>query len=270
MDTEKLLAGIEAAARRAGAIMLSASDIERKTSEKEGHGNFVTEYDKKIQAFLFDALREVLPEANFLGEEEGAGNFREEYRKGYLFVIDPIDGTANFLSGFRPSVTSIALLKDGEPFLGVVYDPYDDLMFTAQRGKGAFRNGERIHSLEKDLAHSLVDFGTAPYYPELQDLTFALARRYMTLGMDIRHAGTAAWDLCLMAQGSIGIFYELKLEVWDFAAGALIAEEAGCKVTDAAGLPLTYDRKTSVMAASAGVAREGHYLPADVLGINVQ
>ena len=270
MDTEKLLAGIEAAARRAGAIMLSASDIERKTSAKEGHGNFVTEYDKKIQAFLFDALHEVLPEANFLGEEEGAGNFREEYRKGYLFVIDPIDGTANFLSGFRPSVTSIALLKDGEPYLGVVYDPYDDLMFTAQRGKGAFRNGERIHSLEKDLAHSLVDFGTAPYYPELQDLTFALARRYMNLAMDIRHAGTAAWDLCLMAQGSIGIFYELKLEVWDFAAGALIAEEAGCRVTDAAGLPLKYDRKTSVMAASAGVAREGHYLPADVLGINVQ
>ena len=84
-----------------------------------------------------------------------------------------------------------------------------------------------------------MDFGTAPYYPELQDLTFALARRYMNLAMDIRHAGTAAWDLCLMAQGSIGIFYELKLEVWDFAAGALIAEEAGCRVTDAAGLPLT-------------------------------
>ena len=270
MNAEKLTAGIEAAARRAGAIMLSASDIERKTSEKEGHGNFVTEYDKKIQAFLFDTLREVLPEANFLGEEDGAGNFREEYRKGYLFVIDPIDGTANFLSGFRPSVTSIALLKDGEPYIGVVYDPYDDLMFTAQRGKGAFRNGERIHSLERDLAHSLVDFGTAPYYPELQDLTFALARRYMNLAMDIRHAGTAAWDLCLMAQGSIGIFYELKLEVWDFAAGALIAEEAGCRVTDAAGLPLTYGRKTSVMAASAGVAREGYYLPADVLGINVK
>ena len=92
----------------------------------------------------------------------------------------------------------------------------------------------------------------------------------MNLAMDIRHAGTAAWDLCLMAQGSIGIFYELKLEVWDFAAGALIAEEAGCRVTDAAGQPLTYDRKTSVMAASAGVAREGYYLPADVLGINVK
>ena len=104
---------------------------------------------------------------------------------------------------------------------------------------------------------------------EKKDLTFALARRYMNLAMDIRHAGTAAWDLCLMAQGSIGLFYELKLEVWDFAAGALIAEEAGCRVTDAAGLPLTYDRKTSVMAASAGVAREGYYLPADVLGINV-
>ena len=264
---EKILAGMEAAARHAGGIMLSATEIQKKTTEKEGHGNFVTEYDKKVQEYLFAALKKVLPEARFLGEEEGAETFREEYRKGFLFVIDPIDGTANFLTGCRPSVTSIALMKDGAPWAAVIYNPYDDLMFTAGKGAGAFCNGERICSLEKDLAHSMVGFGSAPYYEGLQDLTFALARKYMNLSMDIRRAGAAAWDLCTVAEGRIGLFYELRLGLWDFAAGALIAEEAGCRVTDAAGRPLTYDGPSSVVAASAGVAREGGYLPAEVLGI---
>ena len=89
----------------------------------------------------------------------------------------------------------------------------------------------------------------------------------MHLGMDIRHYGTSAWDLCCAARGSVGLFYELRLSLWDYAAGALIAEEAGCRVTDAAGRPLSYDGQSSVMAASRGVAAEGHYLPAEVLGI---
>ena len=245
-------------------LRLSVTDLTTRDTEAQP----TRESAPKIQRFLEDELSALYPDAAFFAEEDGED--KSGLGDGYTFIIDPIDGTSNFMNGLFPSVISVGLFKDGRPYIGVVYDPYDDLMFTAQRGMGAFRNGERIHSLEKDLAHSLVDFGTAPYYPELQDLTFALARKYMTLGIDIRHAGTAAWDLCLMAQGSIGIFYELKLEVWDFAAGALIAEEAGCRVTDAAGLPLTYDRKTSVMAASAGVAREGYYLPADVLGINVK
>ena len=265
-----LIEQIEAVARRAGEIMLSASDIERKTSEKEGHGNFVTEYDRKVQEFLFQALKPLLPEAHFLGEEEGEECFREEYRSGYTFVIDPIDGTANFLAGIRPSVCSIALLADGEPWLAVIYNPYHDMMLHAERGKGAFCNGKRIGSCQRDLAHSMVLFGTAPYYDGLQDLTFALARRYMNLSMDIRRLGAAAWDLCQMALGAAGVFYELRLGLWDFAAGALIAEEAGCIVTDIEGRPLRYDGPSGLVAASAGVAREGHYLPEEILGFQMK
>ena len=262
---DSLIDRISHAARSAGGIMLSAADIERKTSEKEGHGNFVTEYDKKVQEYLYGALKECLPEARFLGEEEGKDVFKEEYRKGLLFVVDPIDGTANFMSGCRPSVISIALFKNGAPWIGVVYNPYENEMYTAEKGCGAFLNGTGIMSSERDLAHSLVIFGTSPYYPELEELTFALARKYMHLGIDIRHLGTSAWDLCCLARGAAGIFYELRLSLWDYAAAALIAEEAGCRVTDAAGRPLRFDGKTSVLAASRGVAAEGGYLPEDVL-----
>ncbi len=266
MDTEALLKGIEDAARRAGEIMLGAKHIADGVSEKEGHGNFVTLYDGKVQEFLFAEMKKLLPEAKFLGEEEGKSEFREEYRSGYTFVIDPIDGTANFLTGVRPSVTSIGLLKDGKAWLGVICNPYEGLVFSAVRGMGAFCNGKPIHSTDRPLKNSMVAFGTAPYYENLYDMTFGLARCYMQKGMDIRRSGAAAWDLCQLACGRVGLFFELRLGLWDFTAGAVIAEEAGAVVTDPQGRPLTYDGPSGVIGASCGVAKEGGYLPAEVLG----
>ena len=146
---------IEAVALEAGKIILSADSLQVTTDEKSGHANFVTEYDKKVQEFLFEKLALVLPEASFVGEEEGAEDFREEYRKEYAFVIDPIDGTTNFIKAYRPSVTSIGLLLDGKPYIGVVYNPYQEVMYSAERGKGAYRNGVRIHSSKEPLSKSL-------------------------------------------------------------------------------------------------------------------
>ena len=266
MDTGELLKKIEAAARQAGEIMLGATHIADGVSEKEGHGNFVTLYDAKVQEFLFAEMKKILPEAKFVGEEEGKNEFREEYRSGYTFVIDPIDGTANFLTGVRPSVTSIGLLKDGKPWLGVICNPYEGLVFSAVRGMGAFCNGNPIHSSERPLKYSLVTVGTAPSFEKLYDMTFALARRYTEMSMDIRHSGAAAWNLCQLACGRIGLFYELRLSLWDFTAGAVIAEEAGAVITDPQGRPLTYDGPSGVIGASCGVVKEGGYLPADVLG----
>ena len=251
---------IESAARKAGEIMLSANSIEAATDAKSGHANFVTKYDRKVQEFLFAELARVLPEASFVGEEEGAASFREEYRRGFAFVIDPIDGTTNFIKAYRPSVTSIGLLLDGKPYIGVVYNPYQDVMFSAERGKGAYRNGVRIHSSEEPLARSLFSMGTAPYYEELTARSFQIAAAYLPRTIDMRRSGTAAWDLCLLAEGITGLYYELKLGLWDFTAGAVIAEEAGCVLTDIDGNELTYDGPSSVLAVSAGVARED-YLP---------
>ena len=255
-----LLELIKSAAKEAGKIMLSASEISPETDEKQGHANFVTSYDRRIQEYLFKALHELLPEAHFVGEEEGKDQFLEADRKGYAFVIDPIDGTSNFIAKYRPSVVSIGLFKDGAPYLGVVYNPYDDVLCHAVKGEGAFWNDEPMHSSRLPLSRSLVGFGTSPYYEELSEKTFRYASRYLSKSIDLRRSGTAAWDLSLVAKGVTGLFFELKLSLWDFAAGALIAQEAGCTVTDIEGNPLRWDGPSSVLCASEGAAKDDYIL----------
>ncbi len=259
METKELLSGVERAAREAGRIMLSADDVRASATAKAGHANFVTVYDKRVQAYLFEALSALLPEAGFIGEEDGADTFTDADRHGFAFCVDPIDGTSNFLTGLRPSVTSIALLRDGAPFLGVVYEPYRGMLLSAIRGGGAFLNGAPIHSSDEPLARSLVGFGTAPYRPELAEQTFALCADYLPRCIDLRRSGSAAWDLCAVAMGNTGLFYEMQLQLWDYAAAGLIAEEAGCRITDLSGAPLPWDGPSSVICASRGVAQEDYF-----------
>ncbi len=242
---------IKQAARDAGHIMLEASDP--KVIEKAGHANFCTETDEKIQRFLVDRLGKILPEAAFLGEEDGQDVFSEKMKRGFLFVLDPIDGTSNFIYGYRPSVVSIALLKDGRPYMAVIYDPFDDMIFSAVAGSGAFMNGERIKSSDRPLSQSLAVFGTAPYYEDLRDRTMDIAKALLPQCVDIRRSGTAAWDTCCVAIGRCSLYFELRVQLWDYAAAALIAEEAGCYVTDTDGNPLSYTGKTSILVRACGV-----------------
>ena len=264
---QQLLEQIQTAARNAGDIILSAKEIGNRTTEKSGHANFVTEYDRRVQSYIFEQLGRILPEANFVGEEDGAEQFRENYRNGYAFVVDPIDGTLYFMHEIDLSVISIGLLKDGLPYLGVVYNPYRDMLFSAVRGFGAFLNGKEIHSSTEPLSRSLVEFGTSPYYPELSADSFAIAAEYLKRGADLRRFGAAAWDLSLCACGKVGIYYELRLGLWDYCAGALIAMESGCEVTDINGDPLTFDGPSSILCASEGVSREA-YLP-EQMGVKI-
>ncbi|MCR5686414.1 MAG: inositol monophosphatase [Lachnospiraceae bacterium] len=248
-----LIDSIKEAARLAGDIMVSA--VRPKIMEKSGHANFCTETDEKIQAFLIEKLTGILPEASFLGEEDGQDVFTSKMENGYCFVIDPIDGTSNFIYEYHPSVVSIALLKDGRPFIAVIYDPYDNMMFSAQAGGGAFLNGERIMSGDAPLSESLSVFGTAPYYTDLLDTTFDKAKKLMPLCVDIRRSGTAAWDMCCVAMGRCSLYFEMKIQLWDYAAAALIATEAGCTVTDCEGKPLSYRGGSSAYCTARGVDR---------------
>ncbi len=238
-------------AKEAGEIMLSAR--RPKIMEKSGHANFCTETDEKIQAFLIGKLSEILPEASFLGEEDGQDVFTEKMNSGYCFVLDPIDGTSNFIFEYRPSVVSIGLLRDGKPHMAVVYNPYDNMAFSAVSGEGAFMNGERIMSSDAPLSESLASFGTAPYYEELRDKSFEIAKNLLPLCVDLRRSGTAAWDMCCVAIGKCGLYFELKIQIWDYAAAALIAKEAGCTVTDVNGNALSYRGPSSVLCTSRGV-----------------
>ena len=242
---------IISAAREAGNIMTSA--VRPKVMEKSGHANFCTETDEKVQAFLIGRLSEILPDASFLGEEDGKDTFTSKMNDGYCFVIDPIDGTSNFIYAYRPSVVSIGLLKDGAPHIGVVYNPYDDMVFSAVAGEGAFLNGEKIMSADTPLSDSLAVFGTAPYYTELQERTFEIAKNLLPLCVDLRRSGTAAWDMCCVAMGRCNLYFELKIQIWDYAAAALIATEAGCYVTDIDGNPLSYKGPASAIVRSRGV-----------------
>jgi len=214
-----------------------------------------------VQEYLFRELKAILPDAAFMGEEEGQDTFRDEYRKGWLFVIDPIDGTNNFVHRFRPSTTSIGLFKDGKPYIGIIYNPYWDELFTAEKGCGAYLNGRPIHSSTEPLSRSMVSLGTAVYYGDaIEHRAMQTAQYYLDRCVDLRRVGVASYDLCLVAMGVNGLYFETNLALWDFAAGAVILEEAGGKLTDMDGNEIPFTGYSSVLAASEGVAKED-YLP---------
>lgn len=268
-NTEKcseLLRKIISAAYGAGEIMVNASPHDEDVMAKGGRANYVTVFDEKVQEFLLKELSRILPEAHFVGEEEGQEIFLPEYGKGFTFVVDPIDGTSNFMRDYELSVTSIALLKDGRPYIGVIYNPYADRIFYAEKGCGAFENGRQIFTSPDPLSHSLVSMGTAPYYAdEITHSAFEIGNWYLKRSIDIRRSGSAAWDLCLIASGRTGLFYEPLLCLWDYAAGACILEEAGGTITDMHGEILAYRGKSSILAVTAGVAKEDYLPPVELM-----
>lgn len=226
----------------------SIKDVDRSTLQidtKAGHANFVTDCDRRVQDRLMSGLSKLMPDAHFIGEEGSAQEFSPQ---GKYFIVDPIDGTTNFIKDFHASSISVALIVDGVTELGAVYNPYLDEMFTAMRGQGAFCNGRRINVSSEPIENGLVIFGTSPYNEELSEISFKLAYSYFKKSIDIRRTGSAALDLCSVAAGRAELFFELSLSPWDYAAGALIVEEAGGVVTDINNNALDLSRKSSVLA----------------------
>lgn len=218
--------------KEAGKIILSAHNQESSITAKEGKKNFVTMYDVAVQDFLFKELGKAFPDAEFIGEE-AENDFSTN---GLRFIIDPIDGTTNFMQDYRCSCISVALCKGNEVIAGIVYNPYTDEIFSAEKGKGAYLNGERINVSDRPLSDGLALFGTSPYHPENTDETFALLRKVFDLSRDIRRSGTASYDICLIACGRGEVFFEKGLQPWDIAAGTLIVKEAG-------GIVISYEGK---------------------------
>lgn len=186
--------------------------------------NLVTKYDKMIQDFLVEKLSGILPGCSFLGEEEGA---EKTLSDGYCFIIDPIDGTTNFIKGYQHSAISVGLAKDKELIIGVVLDPDLNNVYYAEKGKGAYLNGKKIQVSKCDLEHSLVLFGTCPYEHELAKKTFKLTEQVFYKCIEVRRSGSAALDICYVASGKADLYYELILRPWDFAGATVILREAG-------------------------------------------
>lgn len=228
-----------------GDIIRNADRAAAIVDEKSGHANFVTSYDKKVQEELKKRLLRWMPDAVFVGEEE---DIHASIENGYAFIVDPIDGTTNFIKDYHASCISVGLTKNGKQEAGIVYNPYLDEMFTAVRGRGAYLNGKRIHVSGASLENGIVLFGTSPYYEELSEKSFQVAYSYFRKALDVRRSGSAALDLCSIACGRAELYFELRLSPWDYAAGSLIVEEAGGIVTTMEGNPLTLDRPCSVKA----------------------
>ncbi len=215
---------------------------------KSSSVDLVTKYDKEIQDFLVEELTKVVPGAQIFGEE-GEGN--KELTDGYCFIIDPIDGTTNFVKGFQHSGISVGLAKDGEIILGVVMDPDLNNIYYAEKGKGAYLNGRQIHVSDCDLQTSLVLFGTAPYEHELAKRTFALTEQVFYKALEVRRAGSAALDICYVAAGKADLFYELILRPWDWAGATLILREAGGICTTCDGAPVDANKIQSYCCGNA-------------------
>lgn len=220
-----MLQKIVAIVKECGEIIKNAQihNVELKNNDRR---NLVTEYDIKIQSLLIEKLNNILPNSSFLGEE-GKHKYN---KKGYCFVCDPIDGTTNFVKGFNLSCISVALLEDGIPVLGVIYNPYADELFCAEKGKGSTLNGKKIYATKDYLADALVAFGTNVDDLSEIDSVFDYVKKCFKSAIDIRSIGSAALELCNIACGRTGYFFETKLYPWDYCAGVLIAEEAGAIV----------------------------------------
>ncbi len=251
--------------REAGKLMTGARDIEGVTDEKGGDAaNMVTAYDVAVQNFLIREITALVPNAVFFAEEKE--NNAEDLNREYCFVIDPIDGTANFVHEYHKSAISVALFSYGEVVFGAVYDPYLKEMFSAEKGKGAFLNGTPIHTSERDMSHAFAAFGTCPYYKDsLAETSFRLAYEFYIHASDIRRSGTAAIDLAYLAAGRNDVFFELMLSPWDIAAGSLIVSEAGGKITDLEGNPIDFSKPSPVLASTAKLYDASLKLSASIL-----
>lgn len=252
---------------KAGKAIVSAHDIESGILVKPGDDNFATEWDLLTQRRLVSSLAKIVPDAVFLAEEEPDASLSELYAftdtvpdVGTCFVIDPIDGTTNFIHGVKLSAVSVALVNNGITAFGCVYNPYLDECFHATIGGGAYirQHGKDmpISVSDRALPDALVGFGTTPYDKAHADDTFSLVCDLFRVCRDVRRGGSAALDVCYVAAGRYDVFFELSLSPWDFAAAALILREAGGILTDLDGQELQSVTKSSVLATNVAARVE--------------
>ena len=239
-----VLTAIAAAQREAAELILQAHGVLAET--KTGHRDVVTEYDRRVQELLTERLSAAVPGAVFFCEEnEQQGDLQAEH----VFVIDPIDGTMNFVRGFHHSAISVAYMRSGVIRAASVYNPYARECFSALAGEGAWCNGRPLCAGELPLRESVVCCGTAPYSPQLADSTFDLIKKAFLASLDIRREGSAALDMCSAAAGRAGVYFEPTVSLWDIAAGLLLVQEAGGVCCRLDGSPVPLDgSKTSILA----------------------
>jgi myo-inositol-1(or 4)-monophosphatase len=239
-DDAKLLELANHCASAAASIIRSAeSGIRTLEWEEKSPADFVSEVDRAAEERIRALVHAALPQARLVGEElsPDAVVTHGDSPDGITFIVDPLDGTTNFLHGYPEYAVSIGVLRGGVPAAGVVLNVATGEHFTALRGEGAWRNGERIAvSTIETPSRALVGTGFPFKHPEMLPDYLGQFSRVMTATSGIRRAGSAALDLADVACGRFDAFWELRLAPWDFAAGMLLVREAGGRVTNLAGV----------------------------------
>jgi myo-inositol-1(or 4)-monophosphatase len=224
---------IKAARKAARTLKRDFGEVEHLQVSLKGPANFVTAADRRAEEILYEELSQARPGYSFLGEEGGR---REGPDKTHTWIVDPLDGTTNFLHGIPHFAISIALQREDTIVAGLVYNPANDDLFTAERGKGAFLNDQRLRvAARKRLTDSVVACGL----PHRGRGDLALARRELLLVQEkvvgLRRFGAAALDLAWIAAGRFDAYWERELKPWDIAAGLILVREAGGYCTDLNG-----------------------------------
>jgi myo-inositol-1(or 4)-monophosphatase len=227
-DSRALLDLARRAATEAGAMVIQTPVHTVRASTKSSPTDFVTEMDRAAERLILDTILAARPDDGMVGEE-GASTASQS---GISWLIDPIDGTTNYLRGIPNFSVSIAAVTEGETVIGVVYDPTLGETFTAIRNQGAALNDAPIQCSMTPLAESIIGTGFSYSAAEREQQADVLRAVLPAVG-DIRRVGSAAISLCWVACGRLDAFYETGLEPWDFAAGSLIALEAGADVQGA-------------------------------------
>ncbi|XP_029447417.1 inositol monophosphatase 1 [Rhinatrema bivittatum] len=227
-----------AIARKAGEVICGALKKEARIMLKSSPADLVTETDQKVEAMIISSIKEKFPSHSFIGEESVAAGDKSTLSDNPTWIIDPIDGTTNFVHRFPFVAVSIGFAVKKEIEFGVVYSCVEDKMYTGRRGKGAFCNGQKLHvSGQKDITKSLIitELGSSRD-PETVKIVLSNIERLLCIPIHgIRAVGTAAVNMCLVATGGADAYYEMGIHCWDMAAAAVIITEAGGVVLDTSG-----------------------------------
>jgi myo-inositol-1(or 4)-monophosphatase len=231
----------------AGRLAREGSACKEAEILKKGESDFVTATDFAVQEMLASALAECCPDFRLIGEESDANDYSPNGRR---FILDPIDGTTNFIHSFGKSAVSLACFDENGGLWGAVYDPFGDELFTAARGEGAYLNGKRIFcSSPAHLSDCLAAVELSPYYKDSTDLTFAMVRTIFERTCDVRVIGSAALGMSYVACGRCDLFVSRLLKPWDYAAASILISEAGGRTADFSKNALPTDRLSDVVAA---------------------
>ncbi len=214
----------------------------------KGAADYVTKVDLAVQEYMRKELKRLTPDVLLLSEEQENRDLDE--RKTY-WILDPIDGTTNLIHDYRMSAVSLGLYENRRITFGVVYNPFTEETFHAVRGQGAFLNQRPIRVSHRDaLDTCVISFGSSPYEKEKARMLFPIFQNIFMQTADFRRSASAALDLCYVAAGRVDGFLEYNLKPWDYAAGALIVEEAGGTIADWKNQPLPYLRNSGILTAT--------------------